>query len=132
MRRLFFHEESIHEVSRRYLKHEYIHTDKLKPICPPLFQSWGHNNIRSFTFFETVSCITEVRGPLAILLSGSSLHAYRKVDKVSFYISLALEPRELFYIYTWKKVKENFKPFLSFKNSNYPVTGDIGFLTAQI
>ena len=21
----------------------YIHTDKLKPICPPLFQSWGHN-----------------------------------------------------------------------------------------
>ena len=26
MRRLFFHEESIHEVSRRYLKHEYIHT----------------------------------------------------------------------------------------------------------
>ena len=23
--------------------HTYIHTDKLKPICPPLFQSWGHN-----------------------------------------------------------------------------------------
>ena len=22
----------------------YIHTDKPKPICPPLFQSWGHNN----------------------------------------------------------------------------------------
>ena len=52
MRRLFFHEESIHEVSRRYLEHEYIHThththtyihtDKPKPICPPLFQSWGH------------------------------------------------------------------------------------------
>ena len=20
----------------------YIHTDKPKPICPPLFQSWGH------------------------------------------------------------------------------------------
>ena len=43
MRRLFFHEESIHEVSRRYLEHEYIHTyvhtyihtDKPKPICPP-------------------------------------------------------------------------------------------------
>ena len=45
MRRLFFHEESIHEVSRRYLEHEYTHThtDKPKPICPPLFQSWGHN-----------------------------------------------------------------------------------------
>ena len=42
MRRLFFHEESIHEVSRRYLEHEYVHTDKPKPICPPLFQSWGH------------------------------------------------------------------------------------------
>ena len=26
MRRLFFHEESIHEVSRRYLEHEDIHT----------------------------------------------------------------------------------------------------------
>ena len=26
MRQLFFHEESIHEVSRRYLEHEYIHT----------------------------------------------------------------------------------------------------------
>ena len=24
MRRLFFHEESIHEVSRRYLEHEYV------------------------------------------------------------------------------------------------------------
>ena len=22
----------------------YIHTDKPKPICPPLFQSWGHKN----------------------------------------------------------------------------------------
>ena len=22
----------------------YIHTDKQKPICPPLFQSWGHKN----------------------------------------------------------------------------------------
>ena len=45
-RRLFFHEESIHEVSRRYLEHEYVHTDKPKPICPPLFQSWGHKNFR--------------------------------------------------------------------------------------
>ena len=26
MRPLFFHEESIHEVSRRYLEHKYIHT----------------------------------------------------------------------------------------------------------
>ena len=22
----------------------YIHTDKPKPICPLLFQSWGHKN----------------------------------------------------------------------------------------
>ena len=49
MRRLFFHEESIHEVSRRYFDapcthtHKHTHTDKPKPICPPLFQSWGHN-----------------------------------------------------------------------------------------
>ena len=46
MRVLFFHEESIHEVSRRYLEHEYTqthtHTDEPRPICPLLFQSWGH------------------------------------------------------------------------------------------
>ena len=24
--------------------HTYIHTDKPKPICPPLFQSWGHKD----------------------------------------------------------------------------------------
>ena len=23
----------------------YTHTDKPKPICPPLFQSWGHKYI---------------------------------------------------------------------------------------
>ena len=26
----------------------YIHTDKPKPICPPLFQSWGHNHCSGF------------------------------------------------------------------------------------
>ena len=47
---LFFHEEAIHEVSRRYIDaphthtQSHTHTDKPKPICPPLFQSWGHNN----------------------------------------------------------------------------------------
>ena len=49
MRQLFFHEESIHEVSRRYPEHEYIHTyvhtythtDKPKPICPPHFFKVG-------------------------------------------------------------------------------------------
>ena len=25
----------------------YIHTDKPKPICPLLFQSWGHNNMEA-------------------------------------------------------------------------------------
>ena len=30
----FFHEESIHDVSGRYLEHTYIHTYKPKPICP--------------------------------------------------------------------------------------------------
>ena len=29
---------------RTYI-HTYIHTDKRKPICPLLFQSWGHNEI---------------------------------------------------------------------------------------
>ena len=45
MRQLFFHEESIHEVSRRYLDAPYTHThtDTPKPICPQLFQRWGHN-----------------------------------------------------------------------------------------
>ena len=32
----------------------YIHTDKPKPICPPLFQSWGHKKC----FLCTV-CIRE-------------------------------------------------------------------------
>ena len=32
MRRLFFHEESIHEVSRRYHEHEYIHFFKVGGI----------------------------------------------------------------------------------------------------
>ena len=26
--------------------HTYIHTDKPKPICHPLFQSWGHKEVR--------------------------------------------------------------------------------------
>ena len=25
-------------------KHTHTHMDKPKPICPPLFQSWGHKN----------------------------------------------------------------------------------------
>ena len=43
MRQLFFHEESIYEVSRQYLKPPYIHThtDKLKPICPHFFKVGG-------------------------------------------------------------------------------------------
>ena len=56
----------------------YIHTDKPKPICPPLFQSWGHNkdinhgnkdailenkeNLRSIqrcnSFYFTLFCIS--------------------------------------------------------------------------
>ena len=32
----------IHTYVRTYI-HTYIHTDKPKPICPLLFQSWGHN-----------------------------------------------------------------------------------------
>ena len=27
--------------------HTHIHTDKPKPICPPLFQSWGHKKIKT-------------------------------------------------------------------------------------
>ena len=26
--------------------HTYIHTDKPKQICPPFFQSWGHNKAK--------------------------------------------------------------------------------------
>ena len=29
----------------------YIHTDKPKPICPPLFQSWGHNKSAFADFY---------------------------------------------------------------------------------
>ena len=40
---LFFHEESIHEVSRRYFNAPYIRTDKPKPICPHFFKVGGIN-----------------------------------------------------------------------------------------
>ena len=42
-RQLFFHEESIHEVSRRYLNapYMYIRTDKPKPICLHFFKVGG-------------------------------------------------------------------------------------------
>ena len=33
----------IHTYIPTYI-HTYIHTDKPKPICPLLFQSWGHND----------------------------------------------------------------------------------------
>ena len=43
MHRLFFHEESIHEVSRRYLENK-IHTygQAENQYLPHFFQSWGH------------------------------------------------------------------------------------------
>ena len=61
MRQLFFNEESIHEISRRYLDAPYIHTYihtythkhthtythshiQAKSNMSPLFQSLGHNN----------------------------------------------------------------------------------------
>ena len=49
MRRLFFHEESIHEADISMPPPPpHTHTDKPKPICPPLFQSWGHKKGGSF------------------------------------------------------------------------------------
>ena len=33
-------------------KHTHTHTDKPKPICPPLFQSWGHRNLRAKILLE--------------------------------------------------------------------------------
>ena len=33
----------------------YIHTDKPKPICPPLFQSWGHKNAQAARLQQTTS-----------------------------------------------------------------------------
>ena len=44
MRRLFFHEESIHEVSRRYLEPPYIHTythGQAETNMSPLFKAGG-------------------------------------------------------------------------------------------
>ena len=42
MRRLFFHEESIHEVSRRYLEHEYVRTyGQAETNMPPHFFKVG-------------------------------------------------------------------------------------------
>ena len=42
-RGLFFHEESIHEVSRRYLEHEYVHTyGQAETNMSPTFSKLGH------------------------------------------------------------------------------------------
>ena len=30
----------------------YIHTDKPKPICPLLFQSWGHKYLQNTTIID--------------------------------------------------------------------------------
>ena len=38
----------------------YIHTDKPKPICPPLFQSWGPNE--SLCMFSLFICTTQTLG----------------------------------------------------------------------
>ena len=43
VRRLFFHDESIHEVSRRYLEHEYIQTyGQAETNMSPTFSKLGH------------------------------------------------------------------------------------------
>ena len=36
------------------MPHTHTHTDKPKPICPPLFQSWGH--INNVVFFHIKLC----------------------------------------------------------------------------
>ena len=57
MRRLFFHEESIHVVSRPYLEPPYIHTyththGQAETNMSPLFQSWGHNEVEVFFILQ--------------------------------------------------------------------------------
>ena len=59
MRRLFFHEESIQEVSRRYLEHEYTHTyihtyGQAETNMSPTFSKLGHN-------YKNVNCSTKER-----------------------------------------------------------------------
>ena len=49
---IFFHEESIHEVSRRYLDTPYIHTyGQAETNMSPLFQSWGHKKMKGGVCF---------------------------------------------------------------------------------
>ena len=55
---LFFHEESIHEVSRRYLNAPYIRTDKPKPICPHFFKVGGIKTYESRINKLYKGCIT--------------------------------------------------------------------------
>ena len=39
----------------------HTHTDKPKPICPPLFQSWGHNKVSiSCTYSILITLISTV------------------------------------------------------------------------
>ena len=59
MCQLFFHEESIHEVSRRYLNAQSIRTDKPKPICPHFFKVGGIKTYESLYITNNCKgCIT--------------------------------------------------------------------------
>ena len=54
MRRLFFHEESIHEVSRRYLEHEYVRTyGQAETNMPPHFFIVGGITIEPTKHLQT-------------------------------------------------------------------------------
>ena len=49
----------------------HIHTDKPKPICPPLFQSWGHKEGGIYTEHRMISfsSVTETATAYKIVLS---------------------------------------------------------------
>ena len=60
--------------------HTYIHTDKPKPICPPLFQSWGHNKgiSQNITYLAYSDAPTNLFFPRTIPVWNRSLsHSFR-------------------------------------------------------
>ena len=72
MRRLFFHEESIHEVSRRYLEHEYIHTN-----IHTYIHTYGQAETNmSPTFLGQKHGRIKIRNKKVVLLSSMYLNYY--------------------------------------------------------
>ena len=62
--------------------HTDIHADKPKPICPPLFQSWGHNEIiKKQSFVSTAPSGPGISGAFNFSIFKAPLKAWSISDE---------------------------------------------------